>query len=459
MNICFVACFNKTIFFNKIAEELKRDRVNVFWISVSKKWTNYLVENGTNPKNILQLQNGEAYTFDIGKVNKTIESIENQSIHTFKQVYYMDRVLKEEQWSDVSILFSYIVAKVEDFLISNNIEVVFGETTAAHEVLISMLSNTIGKQYLKPHTIRMPDDRFVFFQGHLEDEIFKLKSDDFTFEESSVCLLNYKEKKPKPYYFNIHNKSSNFFNWNFYRKKIEKIWDMYSESKTNFSEKSLYHHLFIEKKYLRTLNKYKIKKMVKFHTIGTKGKYVLFTMHVQPEASIDVLGIENNNQYELIKVLATNLPFGYTLLVKEHSNALGLRDAKYMQNIAKIPGVLLVDPFQNTSELLEYVEMTYTISGTIGIEASILGKKSVSLSPMFYNVLPNSFFDKNPFNIKSHLETIERNVVKELDTSFYAYSQYTHKGFISDPVSLPYCISSENIKDVSKAFRKLLSSL
>jgi capsule polysaccharide export protein KpsC/LpsZ len=138
---------------------------------------------------------------------------------------------------------------------------------------------------------------------------------------------------------------------------------------------------------------------------------------------------------------------------------LGLRSAKYLQDIAKIPGVLMVDPFQNTSKLLEYVDITYTVSGTIGIEASIVGKKSVSLSPMFYNVLPNSLFDDNPFNIVKHLEEVEKIDNEELNRSFYTYIQYTHKGFISDPVSLPYCISSENIEDVSKAFIKLLSIL
>jgi hypothetical protein len=455
MNICFIACFNKTIFFYKISEELRKEGINVFWISVSKKWTKYLIDNGTQRGNILQLSYNEVSL----KNMKVIQKMEEESAHTLKQVYYMDRVLCEQPWEKVSKLFSYIISNAEKFLEINDIKVVFGETTAAHEILISMLTKSIGKRYFKPHTIRMPDNRFAFFDGHLEDNIFKLKCDDFTYEDSCKYLTNYKLKKTKPYYFTIHNKNSNYLKLDFYTKKMHKIKDIYFESKTNFSEKSIYHHLFIEKKYMKPFNKYRIKKSINFHTIKKKGKYVLFTMHVQPEASIDVLGIENNNQYELIKTLATNLPFEYTLLVKEHSNALGLRNKDYLKSIEEIPGVLLVDPLQDTTELLEYVDLTYTVSGTIGIEASILGKKSVSLAPMFYNILPNSFFDKNPLNIKKYLNVTCAEDSKILENAFFQYIQYTHKGFISDPISLPHCISKENIIDVSRAFLKLLKSL
>jgi hypothetical protein len=458
MNICFIACFEKTIFFHKIAEQLERDNINVYWVSTSPKWTVYLTDRGVEKANILHLndQSIDEIT-NFSEVLDMINDIERDNKHTLKQVYYMDRVLSHQPWSDVKRLFEYIIYNVSQFIKRNNIEMTFGEATAAHEVLTAMVVKTLKLKYFKPHTIRVPDDRFVFFEGYLEHRIFELTSEDWSLEDSENYLELYIEKRPKPYYFTLHNKRKSLFSLSFVISSVKKLKDTLTEGYTNFSEKSLYHHLFLEKKYLKSWNRFLIKHTIKFQTIRQKGKYVLYTMHVQPEASIDVLGIENNNQYETIKKIARNLPYSYILLVKEHSNALGMRDAKYLKAISKIPGVELVNPHQNSAELMKYVELVCSVSGTIGIESSILSKKSISLSPMFYNVLPFSYFDSRPEHINKYLDdTEEEEECQCLSEAFHSYVQYSHKGLISDPVSLPNCISRENIDSVANTFKKLV---
>lgn len=460
MNICFLACFDKTIFFKELADELENKETNIFWISVSKKWTNYLLEKGVSQDNILTLSIKEVPDLEItADLEESIKLIEKSNAHTLKQVYYMDRILSKKSWKDVLILFQYIIDKLTQFIKEKKIEIIFGETTAAHEIITAMIVKSINIKFFKPHTVRIPDNRFAFFEGYSEKDVLKLTSPDWSEERNNEFISEYESNKKKPYYVATNNTKNEYANISYYKTIFKKLKDIWQEKSSNFTEKSLYHHLFIEKKYLYPLNRFIILNFLKFNTINSNGKYVLYTMHVQPEASIDVLGIENNNQYETIKKLASRLPFNYTLLVKPHSNGLGSNNINYIKNISKIPGVKLVDPFQKSEEILPYVDLVYSVSGTISIEAAIIGKKSVSLSPMFYNKLPLSFYDENPLNIKKYLFLDSTYEKQEVENSLYSYLQFTHSGFISDPISLPFCISNENIKIVSKAFLQLINEI
>lgn len=460
MNVCFLACFDKTILFNKISKELDAQGINVFWISVSTKWTNYLLENAVSPDNIITLSSEEVSNVGVtDELEELMRLIEKHNSHTLKQVYYMDRILSKKSWKDVLVLFQYIIDKVTPFIKKKNIQIIFGETTAAHEIITAMIAKSINIKFFKPHTVRIPDNRFAFFEGYSEKNIFKVASPDWSEEKNNKFISEYEDNKQKPYYVAVHNTKNEYVDMSYYKTIFKKLKDIFQERNSNFTEKSLYHHLFIEKKYLYPLNRFIILNCLKFYTIKDKRKYVLYTMHVQPEASIDVLGIENNNQYETIKKISSNLPYNYTLLVKAHSSGLGSNTFNSLKKISNIPGVMLVDPYQNSLDILKYVDLVYTVSGTIGMEAAILGVKSVSLSPMFYNKFELSFYDKNPSNIRKYL-FLNCNYDKQKTTSsLYSYLQFTHSGFISDPISLPFCTSSENIKVVSKAFLQLINEM
>jgi len=460
MNICFVACFNKTIFFKKIADELEKKGNNVFWISVSNKWTDYLSNEGVKTSNILHLKQSESIKMeDSNHIIQLIHSIEENSVHTLKQVYSMDRILSKKPWDEIFPLFKYITKNISNFLSTNNINITFGEATAAHEILASMISKSLNKYYFVPFTIRIPFERFVFFDGHLQKNFYDISAPDWDLKKTESFLNEYRKTKPKPSYYYKNNQQDSYRNITIYKKVYEKIKEYFIEKNDNFSQKSLYHQLFYEKKYLKAFYAKQVKKKIKFIHIDTPGNYVLYAMHVQPEASIDVLGIENNNQYETIKKIALSLPSHYTLLVKEHSNALGTRTPSELRKIASIPGVKLTDPFQNTLELLKYVDLVCTVSGTVAFESTLLGKKSLTLSPMFFNILPLSFFDINPINTNKYILQQDCNDEVNLINSLHHILFHSHKGIISDPVSFPDCISKENIDNVANAFISLIKKI
>lgn len=460
MNICFIACFNKTIFLKKIADQLEKEDNNIFWISVSNKWTDYLIQEGVATKNILHLKQSESKNIeDSNQISLLIKSIEENSVHTLKQVYSMDRILSKKSWDEVYILFRYIINSVNNFIIDKNIMTTFGESTAAHEIITSMICKNLNRYFFVPFTIRIPFERFVFFNGHLQNKYSDISTSDWTTEQTEDFLTDYLKTKPKPTYYHKNNIQDSYRNINIYKKIYEKIKEYFQEKNENFSQKSLYHQIFYEKKYLKMFFAQRVKKKIKFTHINASGNYVLYAMHVQPEASIDVLGIENNNQYETIKKIALSLPTAYTLLVKEHSNALGSRTPSELKKIASIPGVKLIDPFQNSLELLNYVQLVCTVSGTIAFESAIFGKKSLTFSPMFFNSLPCSFFDINPINTRKYLLEEAFNDEIKLKNELHNILSHSYKGIVSDPISFPNCISENNVNDVTKGFVSLLAKI
>src|SRR5690606_6237857 len=63
---------------------------------------------------------------------------------------------------------------------------------------------------------------------------------------------------------------------------------------------------------------------------------ILFTLHKQPEASVDVIGRYYENQLLLIKNIWRFMPDGYQLLVKEHSNAIGDRSLAFYRAVKQL---------------------------------------------------------------------------------------------------------------------------
>src|SRR3989338_739161 len=62
-------------------------------------------------------------------------------------------------------------------------------------------------------------------------------------------------------------------------------------------------------------------------------KYLIYPLHVEPEASTLVLGRWFNDQKRIIEMISKNLPAGYSLIIKEHHGALGKRALSFYKEV------------------------------------------------------------------------------------------------------------------------------
>ncbi len=120
--------------------------------------------------------------------------------------------------------------------------------------------------------------------------------------------------------------------------------------------------------------------------------FVYFPLHMEPEASLQLLSPECFAQLATIAALARDLPVGVFLAIKETAAAIGRRPADFYDQIREFKNVIMLDPFEFGLEVVKRAKAVATITGTGGFEGAVLGKPVVTFGRRnLYNFLPHVY--------------------------------------------------------------------
>lgn len=119
-------------------------------------------------------------------------------------------------------------------------------------------------------------------------------------------------------------------------------------------------------------------------------RFVFFPMHTEPEVSLLVYGRPFVNQIEIIRQIAISLPVDMILVVKEHPWMVGKRSRGAYDKLLNIPRVHLVDPSTNARELIRLSSLVTVITGSVALEAVMLGKPVLTFGDGPFNALPDT---------------------------------------------------------------------
>jgi hypothetical protein len=119
-------------------------------------------------------------------------------------------------------------------------------------------------------------------------------------------------------------------------------------------------------------------------------RYAFYPLHTEPEVSLLVYGRPFINQIEIIRQLAISLPADMILVVKEHPWMVGKRSQASYSNLINIPRVHLARPDMEARELIGGARLVAVITGSVALEAAMLGKPVVTFGDCPYNLLPSS---------------------------------------------------------------------
>jgi hypothetical protein len=152
----------------------------------------------------------------------------------------------------------------------------------------------------------------------------------------------------------------------------------------------------------RVLNRLLINWVIKKELHPREEPFVVFPLHIAPEASLLSTEPELADQFWLIKNISMNLPYGVKLYVKQHPYediGAGL-DYDFYRRVASLPNVRIFDRRSSMSELIEDPNFLAIalLAGHAAIEAAlkrqpvfIFGTSYFAIADCF--IKPKDFFE------------------------------------------------------------------
>lgn len=450
MKVCFVANFYKTFLFEKIAKELERFGHEIFWISFDKSMTLHLKKSFSK---VLVL-------------SKSIIDKNNAPIGDFKlnELVYGDRFLRyQAEWA-----YDYlnnIQLPYKNFIEQNGIRFIFGEITHAHEILLHRLTNHLFSDkvsYLHPQSVRIPDKRFWFLSDEFQYGVYR---------EEEITNLNWQKeltpivaKKPR----RVNQVDKEVLRQKSSREKILRIRRFFSQKNIQEDMPSVVHNRY--KRAVLAINEetnklsYNLVKRASIVDLTDK-KFVLYTLHMQPEASVDVVGAYYDDQLQNIKNIWRILPSDYFIAVKEHTNAIGNRSYTFFQKVKELRNAIIVDENIDSHQLIDRSQAIFTVSGTIAYEAALKNKPAFTFADIFFNRLKNCLkigVDdmRQISNFEALLEKLQKENADKLTIEEFSRFLYqrSFKGIVDPPLNSEDWNDVSNIITTANSFNKFLSN-
>lgn len=409
----------------------------------------------------------------------TIESIEynNEYVSFFDSIHYLrskDRCLKMMDRLDLfgnfnrldrEAYFHNLVLYFLKYTFDNKPDL-FLSTDAPHSHAQYLLYEIC--LYLKIPTYKF--NNFVFipllfieeiktgkrfeFKKRIKSENINLKIQD----SISKFILDLKDKKEKYTIFYVANQEA--------AKKIIPRFKTFLRVKLKNDYKEIKHFigLFIRKK-TSYINPYrlsffvrkKIKRIKKKRLLKVNNdssikmdyviSYVYYPLHYEPERTTNPDGGEYQDQLKALIKLRSIIPKEIRIVVKEHpfqfyNSDKGSRGRSplFYKLIKNIENVDLIQTSENTVRLILNSLFVATITGTVALEASILGKNSLYFGNPWFKGLPNTYSIKEEPSFEllasyvkydsDHISNFLINIFKK--HSVLAYMNFSQKEFFKN---------------------------
>lgn len=431
MKLLFIENRYKTYFYDEICKHLEKEH-EIYWIV-------------QNPKFLPQT--GDIYPIPFPskktKINKDIDL--SYILESDRQQHFFNK--------KATSYFYYYHDKINRIIQRLRPDIVFGESTAFHELLAINICRTLDILYLNPSTCRYPVGRFSFYQYDTLTP-FGGSNQILSKEEGYNIIDNIINRDVKPDYM----KTVSFSRINSIRDKLKMITSYYSGESYNTPSPWI--------KFTKERKKKKHIKLWDKHAISSidKNKFsVLYPLQMQPEANIDVWGRPYRDQLKTIQKLYKQLNEGEILYVKPNPKSKYELSEKLINFIKNNPGIVALRHDVSMNAIFADIDLFVTVTGTIAIECIFANKPVVTLVKTLNNKAANCIYLKD-------LKLLQEQILKVRNHDFPSISKEekldflnllnasSFKGVVSDPYNSTYSVSENNISDVVKALNNILIS-
>lgn len=429
MKLLFVENRNKTIFYEKIADKLKKDHTIIFLtyneLFKAKNHNNYIL------KSIPDNKINRCYTKDIKKILDADRGINNFNIkknhHVFKY--------KEE---------------IENALSKINPDIIFGESTLFYEQLVINWAKKHNLLYLHPTGYRYPPNRLVFFKYDTMIP-FKGSNDILSDFEYLDIIDKIITGNIKPDYMkDIKRPLITKMKYYFLITLGNILYDKYLTP-------NILRKYFIEKQKnqnIKTWDNFAFDDFKKEPDIF----YILYPLQMQPEMNIDYWGYPNFNQVALLNKIIELTAENIRVIVKPNPKSKYEMSEDLIKLIKSSPRFIPLSHSVKMKDIFNKVDLFVTNTGTISLECFFANKPCITLGNF-----DNEFIAKTELNdIKQVVFQIQNKIYKfpkdndKLNLLKY-FLTTSYSGTIGDPIINPNILNYENIKLVHIAFEDIIN--
>ncbi len=166
--------------------------------------------------------------------------------------------------------------------------------------------------------------------------------------------------------------------------------------------------------------------------------FLLFCLHLQPEATTTPAGGIYSDQLMAIRLISENLPDGLYLYVKEHpaywiqknrlESIYESRNEQFYKQIKKLRNVRLIDHRISSGELLNDCLAVVTVTGTVGFEAIFRGIPVILFGATFYEEYPTVYRIRTAEDCKRAIAAVQSDKrvmdYRELEIFLAAVQKY-----------------------------------
>lgn len=202
--------------------------------------------------------------------------------------------------------------------------------------------------------------------------------------------------------------------------------------------------------------------LVSFDKPKPREKYILFFLHLQPEASTLIQAKYYVDQINLIKNLAISLPIDYKVYVKEHFMFYGNRELDYYKKIKNMHNVRVISPHVDRFDLIKNSSLIVTITGTVGLESTYYNKKVLCFGNVFFNIFKNVIQIEDINNLTKYIDdNLDQPADKDdLRKSVLSIYNSSHEGVMGNPHECNLrSLDSDNIESYMTAVEDYLEKI
>jgi len=351
--------------------------------------------------------------------------------------------------------YAYYREKIEEIIENFDPVIVFGESTAFHELITIEICKVKSILYLQPSTTRYPVGRFSFY---MYDTLIPYKGSgqimDADVAMTTVASITHRTIVPD---YMKKKKSS-------LASKVNRVKDL---CKHTFSFIGGEHYNTpnpmikrkIERRKERIIERWDKLAAQRQHLMDKNNFKLLYPLQMQPEANVDVWGRKYRRQLNTIKLLSDNSSSDCLIVVKPNPKSKYELTEEMLDYIESNPRIVPIVHKMSMDSVLGYINFVVTVTGTIAIECILSNKPIVTLVNTLNNTSRNCIYMENWDDLKEHIEKVRASTFPRIgiEEKCNFINLLNSTGFEGIPYESN--LVQSNIEICYKGFKTILSSL